>query len=415
MRTALTALALAAALLAAACGGSSAKPTATAATAAPHTATPTATVASSLTDAPTPTRTPLVPDFSHRLAVYTRQVSGASSPGARTPREVAVFDLTSGREVGSFQYADNALSDPGNVLLLGRSVVVATATRVSVYSLSGTELRAYFNSGDGHHVQDISVSPDNKLLALTISPSQEPSTAASVEVFDLATGAQPLNIPQTDARFAKYSGEFWQLSWRNDSSAVLISGATYTERNGPLAIVGLDGDVKLVPSVDAGYSNVSPTGRMVATGSGSLGCAFLIAGRQLELRSLDSGAVLFAAESSDEAYTPWEWAPDGSEFVYAVRTGADCAAIKQAQPQYFAVPAAGGSPRRVANLAALHQQWYGGLLFASDCPGSDAPAMDRWLNAEIPCPNNFGTIPLFVGNQTLGVATAPVPVGFVNP
>ncbi|MBI2767032.1 MAG: hypothetical protein HYX53_14120 [Chloroflexi bacterium] len=405
----------------ASCGGD-AKPRATA---TPGTAATTGAGASA-TPAPEPTggaspaasATPI--DWSHRLAVYGSVARVTETGGRRIPvRNAIVWDLAAGKPVRSFEWgADN--DAPVTAQLAGRKLVLATETAVTQIDIGSGARSVVFRASEGTAVQDIRVSPDGSVLAVTVAGA----TLAELRFIDLPTLSGRLRVEQSDARFAGMRGQFWQLQWRDDGSGVLVSTATNSEMWGSLATVFLDGRVRQEQA--DGYGNVSPTGRERAGLVGNVDC-MLVGSHELVIRDLDSGNLRLTTRDETKIFTPWEYSPDGSEFVFLRRDGVSCDDLSGAAPEIWkegiaSAPATPGTDvlplERVTDLKALHQKWYGASLWSADCDQSYEPVVDRWGDARVVCAGagpDRGEVTVRLSGIDVGKAVAPVPIGIIEP
>jgi hypothetical protein len=373
--------------------------------------------------APSPVATaPISIDWSHRLAVYTGQVSAEQTASGRVEvRAVMTWDVTAGKLAASFESGGIGAYSVG-IALVGRDVVFATEQQVVEAALDGTGLRRVFAAGDGNVIQDMAISPDGRLVAIVVTPKDVPREGA-VRVVDLQTLQERLVVKQSDSRFAGIRGVFWQVQWRGDGTGVLVHTGTQSEMWGSLATIFLDGRVRIEDV--QGYGNVSPTGRMRAGDIGAIGCMF-VGANQLVIRDLETRSVPLRAGGPDSStvYTPWEWSPDGSQFVFFQQEATTCEELSSEKQVAYVVQTNGssfpGAPIRVSDLAALHREWYGDNLFTADCDHGDEPVVDRWGKLRPLCflqsgPGPYRAVTVRVGGQAIGTAVDPQPVGVITP
>ena len=417
MRLAAFSLAAALAVLAAGCSGDS-KP-ATATPAAEATATP---PAPEPTAPPAPAQDvakPMGIDSSHRLALYTAQPRVDRTDVRGYPvRALIVWDLEAGKLASSFEYSGKGVY-PVGVALVGRDVVVATEKRVTLSHLDGTQPRLLLEPEGEMTVQDIAVSPDGRSVAVVVS-SNSPSDQGELRVFDIGTLRESLRVRQADAPFAGMRGHFWQLQWRADGTGVLVSTATHSGMYGSLATIFLDGRVR-IESVE-GYGNVSPTGTMRAGLVGGVGCMF-VGSHEWLIRGLDDASVPVRGRSESLVFSPWEWSPDGSQFVFLQQDAPNCQDLSLEKQTAWVVRTQNGTsfgaPELVTDLAELHRQWYGDRLFTTDCAHALQPAVDRWGDPSLGCSSRPGPPDaprtVRVGGVFAGTAILPQPVGVIVP
>ena len=403
------------AVLAAACSGGSSKDVLKD---APLTGTETA-IAGQPSPSPVATSTAATGiDWSHRLAIYTAQI-GVEQGSNQTYVKRAVFtwDLDEGRLAAAFEYSGSG-EYAVVAALAGHEIVFATEARVVRSHLDGTDQQELLKAGEGKVIEDIRVSPDARLLAVVVSPRNIPEPG-DLYVLDVGTGAERLHVRQSDPRLAGMRGTIWQAQWRNDGIGLLVSSATHSEAFGGLATVFLDGRVRLEDI--QGYGNLSPSGQLWAGNVGQVGCMF-VGGHELIIRDLDSGQVPVRARSESAVYTPWEWSPDGSQFVFLQQDAQDCDQLSSERQIAWVVTGSGnsfGAPTRVDDLSALHRAWYGAQLFTADCDSGNEPVVDRRGDPRLYCIDS-GSLPsasrtLKVGGLPAGTAVSPEPVGVIEP
>lgn len=360
--------------------------------------------------APTPEPTPAAIDWSHRLAVYT----SAGQNGLLGT--MVVWDLDANRLASLLEYTYKG--EPGIAAVLAdHDVIFATQSFVVQTSPDGRNRKELFSRPSDVPIGDVGVSPDGRLLAIT---SGAPNQAGELRILDLQTLQQRLLVQQSDPRLAAMRGSFWHVQWRADGLGVLVDTATYSEMYGSLATVFLDGRLRVEDT--QGFGNVSPDGTLRAGDVGEIGCMY-IGAHQLEIRDLDSGTVRVSANSPSTVYSPWEWSPDGTEFVFLQQEAATCDQLAPGnQVAWVVKTVAGGpgfgAPTRVTDLQALHQAWYGDRLFTADCDMGDEPVQDRWGKLRIYCYTASGNQPevnLSVGGKPAGRALSPVPIGVLEP
>ncbi len=372
---------------------------------------------------PAPTATPIGIDWAHRLAVYTTQAREERTGDRSIPvRAVITWDVTAGKLAAAFEYSGDG-EIPLGLGLAGRQVVFATESRVVETALDGTGRRELFITSPGDSVQDIAISPDGRLVAVVVSPN-DIGRQGVLRIFDLQTFQERLVVRQSDSRFAEMWGHFWQIQWRADGTGVLVGTATHSEMYGSLATIFLDGRARIEDV--QGYGVVSPSGTLRAGDIGeSSGCMF-IGTHNLVIRNLDTGgtpASIGGQSNTSLLFTPWEWSPDGTQFVFLQQpTPADCEQLSSASGSLSVLtPVGGGAPQIVGDLAALHRAWYGGdNLFTADCEDGNGPVLGRTgkllpLCYSQPGPGPYQAVTVRLGGQFIGTAVDPVPVGVIAP
>lgn len=378
---------------------------------------PTPTPADTVTPSPTPTAF----DWSHRFAVYTGQVRIERDATDRSipVRSLVTWDVTEGKLAASFEYGGSG-AYPVGVALAGHNVVFATEHQVVEAALDGTERRQVFAAGDGNIIQDIAVSPDGSSLAIVVSP-EDIAQPGVLRILDLQTLQERLVARQSDPRFAPMWGHFGQAQWRGDGAGVLVGTLTHTEMWGSLVTIFLDGRVRIEDV--QGYGNVSPSGRMRAGDIGESGCMF-IGTHNFVIRNLDSGETPLSINNPSVVITPWEWSPDGTQFVFLQQPAAGCDQISPDRAVIYVIKPSGpgtfGAPTVVSDVAALHRDWYGNNLFTADCDHGNDPVVGRSGELRPLCyleagPGPYRAVTVRVGGQAIGTAVNPVSVGVIAP
>lgn len=378
---------------------------------------PTPAAASSVTEVP------IGIDWSHRLAVYTGQVTLEQTGTRSIPvRNVVTWDVTAGKLAATFEYSGSG-AYPVGVALAGHDVVFATEHQVVETSLDGTAPRRVFAAGDGDIVQDSAVSPDGRMLAVVVTPKDMTQPAGVLHVIDLQTLQDRLVVQRSDSRLTGLRGYFWQVQWRADATGVLVGTGTQTEMWGALITVFLDGRVRIEDV--QGYGNVSPTGSMRAGDVGQVQCMF-VGAHQIVVRNLDTGdtPLSLGGPSSSTVYSPWEWSPDGSQFVFLQQEATTCEELSSGKQVAYVAQTNGtsfpGAPVRASDLATLHRDWYGDNLFTADCDHGNEPVVDRMGHLRPLCfleggPGPYHAVNVRVGGQAIGTAVEPEPVGVITP
>lgn len=135
---------------------------------------------------------------------------------------------------------------------------------------------------------------------------------------------------------------------------------------------------------------------------------------------MTSGRNLFTETGREGAYSPWEWAPDGSAALYKFLPGdTDGCDWTKATPEFWLVDRTSGEARPVREIGALHVEWYGSHLVESGCerPVAGEPALNRWTDLRALCKDPAsGAVPgeVFVGGLRVARWPVPSPPGGVN-
>jgi hypothetical protein len=368
-------------------------------------------------------------DPADELFVYTSladsdaAATATSTAPAKTPppqRMVNVYDLTQGKKVASFPFG--ARDDPSvRASLAGDEVVTATERKVVIQRLDGSAPRQLYAAPATGAVLDIDVSADARLVAIVARSEKKNAQTAIVRVIYLVSGGKALTIAVGDPRFGDFQGTFGMVHWQTTDKAApsfVIAGETEEGHTPSNAVVALNGVVKAThPS---GPAWLSPDGagwaltdKLVCTGP-------LIGGHHLSVQNIGADKPLWQTQDTRPIYTPVEWSPDGQTLIYATRPDApsSCDTSIQAPVQLYQVDLKTGQASAVADLGALHQQWYGQALVTAGCAGSSAnPVKGRWQHFEALCGTAAGATPVTVsvGGTEAGKALDPVPVGIIHP
>ena len=310
--------------------------------------------------------------FEGTLFVFRTTVGRGS---ASAMAEVRAIDLASGTVVATL--GPSPLPEVTHVSgVLGNRLLHVLDQRVETTLLDGSGRKTIFSTSNGLILAG-SASPDGRWLALaTRDPARcdgpcDPGMAESeaIEFIDVATGTVAAVTPLVDPALSGFGGNFGRPRWRADGSGVIVIADTSSERPGGVAYVQTDGTARLLET--EGFAYVSPDGRLVASGPGSLGCMF-ISGHRLMVTDVESGEVIFTIENGAMAFTPVEWASDGGALLVQQRPTPpdpqeDCS-WTASEPAWALVYLAGESVP-VADPAAIISEWLMGARVSLFCDG----------------------------------------------
>jgi len=313
-----------------------------------------------------------VPPTGHGPVVFYAATSKIETTDNRSwpTWTVHAFDTSLGRDVNSFSFG--GVNDfPVAVGLPGQGVVTATETKVVYQRMDGTVIRVLATIPKGETLRDMAVQHDGTTVAITTG--NEGGQDGALTFIDIGTGKVLSTLERTDPNLADFGGYFSNVGWLDDDSGVLVRGGAGKEGWTNSATVLLDGSVK-VHQMD-GPQWYAPGMHSVAI-THDFANGFCAAGHELVLRDLGTENVVTTLTDPTKGFLPVEWAPDGSQLLFASWTspGVDACGAGIGPPSYSLLPAAGGAAQAVEDVAALRASW--GPLYAVslDCPeGSSAP------------------------------------------
>lgn len=418
-RACVAALALAALFLLSACALEESSP-----------ATPAATSTNAPTVIPLPGGGAIAPGDS--IALYSAaakaagESSGASTTAAATPDESApvriihVYDLTQDKAVATLPFGTQS-DPPVRAILAGDQLVTTTEHKAVVQRFDGSAQRQVYAAPPTGQVLDIAASADGRLLAVLARSEKDNPQTALVRVSYLASGGKALLIAISDPRLRAFQGSFASVSWLDNGDptpSLIIQGASDDETHTPSsAVISLHGIVDVLQP--SGPAWLAPAGTRWAMADQLVCTGTRIAGHHLVARDTGTGKVLWQTDDPTPLYSPVEWSPDGATLIYATRadTPTSCDASVQVPVQLYQVDIATGQTSAIADLAALHQDWYGRTLMTASCT-TGAPVFDRWQHFASLCPDSADAsspATVSVSGTEIGKAADPVPVGIYQP
>jgi hypothetical protein len=146
----------------------------------------------------------------------------------------------------------------------------------------------------------------------------------------------------------------------------------------------------------------------------------VVGSHEFAIRELDEGGTAVHAAADNIVYTPWEWSPDGREFVWLQQNAKDCSELSPAKEETWLVKTSDGksfgAPERVTDLQALHRRWYGDNLFTLDCAPSSEPIVNRWGDMRVVCGGDpvDASHPVLVGGRPAGEGMNVQPLGVIE-
>jgi dipeptidyl aminopeptidase/acylaminoacyl peptidase len=298
---------------------------------------------------------------------------------------IATWDVTSGREVASFEVGD-VESSPLQVSLAGRDVIVNFDDRIVRYSLDGSSARElYRDARDGGSMIEARASPDGRYVAVTEfvhewcpqieERCRDPRDVTRVFVIDLEMGAEVLSVSPTDPAFDGMIGVPANITWRDDGAGFLVWVSPQSEMPAHVVTVMLDGT--LTPHPYPVYRvYVAPNGRYaIADDFQTCDLSLAVERHEASIFDLDSGVVLTALTENESNIALSEWSPDGQEFLVRMATlepapaPSECFVEDESTAEWWIMRASGEPPIAVSGLREARRRWYGGQLIVYRCDG----------------------------------------------
>lgn len=327
-----------------------------------------------------------------------------------------VYDVGAQRKYASFQ-----LGEPNEwqtLAVAGDKIVAISASRIVRYDLDGSNPMVLRRAVPGGALSQMAVSRDSQRIALTESrPVDGPKPVqgeerprrqvSSIVVVDMANAREIAVIPQSEPAFAGFVGDVWKLTWRDDGQGLVVQGATFSERPGGTATVTLDGLVRVHDL--RGFVNVSPDGRHAEYGSLSSMPLGGMSAMQSEvvLHDFSTQAELVSVKDENLLFMPWEWSPDGSEFLYSVyasRSSMVWPGYREEDPateRLYLLHVDGSPPEPVTDRETVHERWYGNRHVRLLCLGE--------VRHYPSCTDEAGNLlpfDIYVGETFVGSATS---------
>ena len=308
-------------LLLAACGPASADREAAATPAERPTTTPRGVAATPVGATPTATSTPLpridldgggLPVGAIGPLLLYRSVAEDENPFdvSRPSTEVTIWDAGTNTEIGRISIGEPT-RQPQESLLAGRYVLVNFGDLLWRYDFGGGREQLLAAPPD-HLITGLAVDATGKIVVASMQ--RDVGEPVALRWIEVASGAVLREVDAVD--YGGFGDPEPRVVGAPDEPA-LLRGVTATERPGGYAILEADGGVRELAV--SGFVTASFDGRLLAHGPTAQGCDF-VSGSRIELFSVDDGAPLASFEDGALALSPWEWAPDGSEFAVQVRT-----------------------------------------------------------------------------------------------
>jgi hypothetical protein len=363
------------------------------------------------------------------LFVYTRSIEQPDATGhGRSVYEAVVYDVGARREFASFQP-----SDPNRhfeLAIAGDKIVANLGSGVVRRDADGSNPMVLRQASSGGEIIEMSASRDGQRLAITESRPEEGPTptpgavvgqqeprrqVTSVVVIDIATGEEIAAITQSPPGFEGFVGQAGKITWRDDGQGVVVQGYTYSERPGGTATVMLDGSVRTHALTD--YVSVAPNGRYAEYGSLSSIPVGGLSALQREIVLYDFAAQRQVASVGDDdlLFTPWEWSPDGTEFLYSTyspRPSSDYPGFFESDPaseRLYLLRIDGSPPELVSDIESVHERWYGDRHVKFFCLGK--PVHGPWCSGER---GRSEPVEIYVGDIFVGSGEGVEIIGFID-
>lgn len=325
-------------VIATACGGGSAKPSATAA----------------------PPATTVAPTTVGPILVYTDETPFAERTG-HIDTFVVAYDVGGGRVTNRSTIPQTIVPilNPatGEMLYLGQFKDGAEVHGVNV--VTGAERVVYRPERPLEF--RVALSHDGAMLAVSEVESEADRTSpTSVKIVNLADGSA-----RTVATFGdQFSDDFRRrpvpVVWRDDDKGFLVSGDTSSGAPGSWATVLLDGTVR-VHFRDFAYP--SPNGRLGALDDVGENCVSL-GTQRLRIIDFDTNAEVARVDDPGRGIINKEWAPDSSALLYEQFQAVPGTESDPCRPTYepssgrwLLLRPGGNAPQPVADVAELRARW----------------------------------------------------------
>lgn len=270
-------------------------------------------------------------------------------PGSPSP-EVAILDVGAGHEIGRVWIGDPS-RQPRDSVIAGHHLLVNFGDVLWRYTLDG-DREQLLAAPPGSLIGSIAVEPTGAVVVAALQTGlTEPPRLVWIEV---ATGDLLREHALTGQETA---GDPLPRIVGRPTDATLLRGTTRSDPNGSYAVLEGSGTTRGLATTGPAFP--SPDGQFVAHGPTTQGCDFL-SGPRIELLATGGDATTVAFEDRTMALTPWEWAPDGSEFAFQARqisqVSESCDWTAD-QPRWL-VLATDGTVREASSAIALRASWY---------------------------------------------------------
>jgi len=322
----------------------------------------------------------------NELIAYTVTARELTTPGGglRLVWAIGVFDPQQGRHIGSFEVGGLDES-PIQATLAGDEIVFNMGDRIEAYGYDGSGRRVVYETAAGGQILGIASSPDGGKLALAEQiedpcpvagePCKDFRDVTRVRVIDLHNGKIQFDIGADDASFAAFPGRPQFVTWRADGRGVVVEGHTGDESPAVFATVMLDDRTVTVEDSRGFWLKIAPSGEaMLHTPEETCGGLNLSVERhELSVTELVTGRELAALSDGTLSFIPVAWSPDGSQLMYKTYTAVpdaqlpECPAIDPATVRWHTLDLATGASADSADRYAIEQSWYGDAVLEFRC------------------------------------------------
>ena len=294
------------------------------------------------------------------LLLYRTALAGGVALGTRPPEtEIVIYDVAANVELGRIAI-DDPSGEPRQSFLAGTQLPVNFGDILWRYSLDGHR-EQLMAAPVGTMIASMAIDESGRFVVVTLHTG----TAATPHLQWLDVASGELLREETLRELKNVRDPLPRIVGAPDEATLLL-GTENIDRSRTYGILEADGSIREYGT--AGSVIPSPDGRFLAHGPTAEGCTFQQSGR-IELLALTDHTITVAFEDDSMALTPWEWAPDGSEFAFEGRRITqlfESCYWTTEQARWF-VLSTDGTVREAPSQMAIRTQWYGERAVSFAC------------------------------------------------
>jgi hypothetical protein len=336
------------------------------------------------------------PRADHPQLIYSTQTQALPTPdnSVQVTKTIYSVDLQTGQRYQLAEYG-GAAGAPVAGWLGGKHLVTVTTKNVTRADVDGRNAQEIFRTPQGYdYIKDGALSPDGSKIALLLEDNRDRN--GSLIVFIEPVGGRELGRTARSApAFNDFRGYFTWLQWRSDSAAVVVTSFVNSHASGDVATVSPSGSIKI--NAVEGWPTVTPSGDRIADGPDVICYGLLISGHEIKLRDTASGRILASVSDETKVFTPWTWAPDGSEFLYQERfmgTDSECPLVT------YRLLNTSGADSAIASDMQVYDRWFGKRLVTLVCAGDEKAMLYRSGKLRLSC-NDMMPVELRLAHKTV--------------